>query len=75
LLKPYVKSNQIDGMLGGITGGFAFSLLDKSDTTELNRYLSMNQISVTVIILILLLGSAVTIFSKTKQFIPNKKKN
>jgi len=74
LLKPYVKSNQIDGMLGGITGGFAFSLLDKSDTTELNRYLSMNQISVTVIISILLLGSAVTIFSKTKQFIPNKKK-
>jgi hypothetical protein len=74
LLKPYINSNQIDGMLGGITGGFAFSLLDKSDTTEFNRYWNLSQISVSVIIMFLLLGTAVTIISKMKQFIPNKKK-
>jgi hypothetical protein len=73
LLKPYVKSNQIDGMVGGIYGGFAFDLLSKTDTSEFNRYWSMNQISASIIIMFFIVGSIITIYTKIKQFIPDKK--
>lgn len=74
LLQPYLNSNQIDGMISGIAGSLAFNQLSNTESTELNDYWSINQMAVLIVILLMLVGSIVSIFSKLKPLVSQKKK-
>ena len=56
LLKPYVDSNQIDGMIGGLYGSYSYSDLIQSDTSEHAQYWMMQKAGITTFIIIFLLG-------------------
>jgi hypothetical protein len=74
LLQPYLNSNQIDGMISGIAGGLAFNQLSNTESTELIDYWSINQMAVLIVILLMLGGSIVSIFSNLKPLVSQKKK-
>ncbi len=74
LLQPYVDSHQIDGMIGGIPGNLAFTNLLDSKSNELERFAFLNQISVLLIIIFLLIGSLTAIFTNMKKLMKNEKK-
>lgn len=56
LLKPYVNSNQIDGMVGGLYGSYSYSDLIQSDTALHAQYWMMQKAGITAFIIIFLLG-------------------
>jgi hypothetical protein len=64
LLQPYLSSNQIDGMISGISGGMSFNLLSKSESNSLDRHWAIVQIAVITFIVFLLAGGVTSIFSK-----------
>lgn len=74
LLSPYVEANQIDGMIGGITESRAFNSLVNTESEDLSRFTFILQLAVLIIIIFLLSGSLVTIFSNMKTLIHEKKK-
>lgn len=65
LLQPYLEANQVDGMMSGILGGISYDLLSTAETSELSRFLAINQLSVVIFILFILAGGVVAIFSKS----------
>ena len=64
LMQPYVKSNQIDGMVGGLSGGLAFNLLANADTSEISRYSSFIQIVAIFFIGLLVSGGLASYLNK-----------
>lgn len=69
LLKPYVDSNQIDGMVGGLYGSYSYSDLIQSDTALHAQYWKMQKAGITVFMIIFLLGGIwqlIVIFSGRK---------
>ncbi len=64
MLQPYLETNQIDGMLSGIQGGFAFDILSKTETYSIARYVAILQIIVVVFIFFILVGGVIAIFNK-----------
>ena len=65
LLQPYLRSNQIDGMISGISGALAFNLLSNSESNVLDRYWAIIQIVVITFIVFLLTGGVISIFRNT----------
>ena len=65
LMQPYVKSNQVDGMVGGLSGGLAFNSLAKGELNEINRFSTFIRIVAIFFIGLLLSGGLVSIFTKT----------
>ncbi|MBW6472912.1 MAG: hypothetical protein K0B14_07290 [Anaerolineaceae bacterium] len=64
LLQPYLKTNQIDGMLSGIMGGLAFNLLSQSETNNIGRYWAIVQLAAIVFVFFILAGGVISIFNK-----------
>ncbi len=69
LLKPYVDSNQIDGLIGGLYGSYAYSDLIQSDTLAHEKYWMMQKAGIFAFMLIFILGGiwqAIVVFSRRK---------
>lgn len=64
LIQPYLITNQVDGMLSGITGGLAFKLLSQTEPKNIGRYWAIIQLVAIVFIFFILAGGVVTIFNK-----------
>ncbi len=64
LIQPYLKTNQVDGMLSGIMGGLAFNLLSKTSISDLGRYWAIVQLAAMVFVFFLLAGGVISIFNK-----------
>jgi hypothetical protein len=64
LLRPYLQTNQIDGMLSGIMGGLAFNLLSQSGMNNIGRYWAISQLAAIVFVLFILAGGVISIFNK-----------
>ena len=73
LMQPYVKSNQIDGMVGGLSGGLAFNLLANNDTNEISRYSSFVQIVAIFFIGLLVSGGLASFLKKIIPFSSKEK--
>ncbi len=70
LLKPYVDSNQIDGMVGGLYGSYSYSDLIQSDSSAHEKYWLMQKAGIFAFISIFILGGiwqAIAVFSRRKS--------
>jgi hypothetical protein len=65
LLQPYLRSNQIDGMINGISGGISYNLLSNSESNVLDRYWAIIQVVAITFIVFLLAGGVLSIFKNT----------
>ena len=70
LLQPYLETNQIDGILSGILGGLSYDLLSSSDTNEISKLWSINQLAVISFILFILAGGVISLFSNAASSNP-----
>src|SRR5690606_10325288 len=64
LMQPYLRTNQVDGMLSGMMGGLAFNLLSKTNTNDIGRYWAIVQLAAMVFVFFLLAGGVISIFKK-----------
>lgn len=64
LLQPYLRTNQVDGMLSGMMGGLAFNLLSQAETNDIGRYWAINQLIAMLFVFFLLAGGVISIFNK-----------
>lgn len=64
LMQPYLRTNQVDGMLSGMMGGLAFNLLSKTNTNDIGRYWAIVQLAAMVFVFFLLAGGVISIFNK-----------
>ncbi|PKN86243.1 MAG: hypothetical protein CVU46_08350 [Chloroflexi bacterium HGW-Chloroflexi-8] len=56
LLRPYVDSNQIDGMIGGLYGTYSYSDLLQSDNKNIEYYWKPQKTGVLFFVFIIILG-------------------
>jgi len=56
LLRPYVDSNQIDGMIGGLYGTYAYSDLLQSDSGNIEFFWKTQKTGVLFFVIIIVLG-------------------
>lgn len=75
LLQPYLETSQIDGILSGILGGLSYDLLSSSDTNEIIRIWSINQLAIAIFILLILAGGVISLFSNAFSSNPDEDKN
>jgi len=64
LIQPYLRTNQVDGMLSGMMGGLAFNVLSQTETNDIGRYWAINQLIVMLFVFFLLAGGVISIFNK-----------
>lgn len=64
LIQPYLRTNQVDGMLSGMMGGLAFNLLSQAESNDIGRYWAINQLIAMLFVFFLLAGGVISIFNK-----------
>ncbi len=64
LIQPYLRTNQVDGMLSGMIGGLAFNLLSQTETNNIGRYWAIVQLTAMVFVFFILAGGVISIFNK-----------
>jgi len=56
LLKPYIDSNQIDGLVGGLYGSYSYSELIQTENSIQEKYWKMQKVGLYAFILLIILG-------------------
>ena len=74
LIQPYLRTNQVDGMVSGMMGGLAFNFLSQNETNDLGRYWAINQLIAMLFVFFLMAGGVISIFNKAMSS-ENSEKN
>ncbi len=56
MLKPYVESSQIDGMIGGLYGGASYAELNQTENAEIWKFWEIQKFVIYIFILIIIAG-------------------
>jgi hypothetical protein len=73
LLRPYLDSNQIDGLIGGLYGSYSYTNLIQGDETQIENYWRIQQAGIWFFIFVIVLGGAWQLAIKLSQRVTNKR--